>query len=126
MVRAWRWQEETTSLHLVAQHSVSAASKVIALTKESLFHPALQARVTGLSWSLPDPGLLLSSDDTGAVVVWDLVTNTTRSLVFGRNNIFCVAAHPEDPDLAAFGCKLGLVFIVSLRGGGKVAAWLVS
>ena len=40
--------------------------------------------------------------------------------MFGRNTIFCLAAHPSDPDLAAFGCKLGLVYIVSLRGGGKV------
>ena len=62
------------------QHSVSAAAK---------------ARVTGLSWSRPDPGLLLSADDSGALVVWDLLANTTRAVVFGRNTIFCLAAHPE-------------------------------
>ena len=71
------------------QHSVSAASK---------------ARVTGLSWSRPDPGLLLSADDSGALVVWDLLANITRAVVFGRNTIFCLAAHPE----VRQGCTTGL------------------
>ena len=28
--------------------------------------------------------------------------------------------HPKDEDVAAFGCKLGLVFIVNLRGTGRI------
>ena len=81
IVRAWHWEENASPcLSLVSQHSVAASSR---------------ARVTSLSWSCVDPSLVLSSDDSGALVAWDLTTNTTRSLTFGRNAIFSVAAHPE-------------------------------
>ena len=46
------------------------------------------------------------------MTVWDLVTNTTRSLVYGRNTIFCLACYPDDPDLVAIGCNLVLVLLV--------------
>ena len=52
------------------------------------------------------------------MAVWDLVTNTTRSLVYSRNTIFSLACHPDDPDLVAIGCKLGLVLLVSVTGWG--------
>ena len=81
VVRAWHWEENASPcLTLVSQHSVAATTR---------------ARVTSLSWSCVDPSLVLSSDDSGALVAWDLATNTTRSLTFGRNAIFSVAAHPE-------------------------------
>ena len=81
VVRAWHWEENASPcLTLVSQHSVAASSR---------------ARVTSLSWSCVDPSLVLSSDDSGALVAWDLATNTTRLLTFGRNAIFSVAAHPE-------------------------------
>ena len=81
IVRAWHWVENASPcLTLVSQHSVASLSR---------------ARVTSLSWSCADPSLVLSSDDSGALVAWDLASNTTRSLTFGRNAIFAVAAHRE-------------------------------
>ena len=52
--------------------------------------------------------------------VWDLTTNSIRSLNYGKNAIFSISCHPTNPDVAAFGCKLGLVFIVSLSSTGRV------
>ena len=81
IVRAWHWEDDTSPpLTLVSQHSVASSTR---------------ARVTSLSWSPVDPSLVLSSNDDGSLVAWDLAANTTRTLGFGRNAIFSVAAHPE-------------------------------
>ena len=56
----------------------------------------------------------------GVLVTWDLVTNTTKKLNYGKHVIYCLAVHPYDPEVAAFGCKLGLVLIVNLSGSGRV------
>ena len=88
-VRVWRWNIDTTSLAMVDQHKVG------------------KGRVTGASWSKADSGIVVTSGEGRTLAVWDLVTNTTRSLVYGRNTIFCLACHPDDPDLVAIGCKLG-------------------
>ena len=102
MVRLWKWNKDNTSLSMVGQHSVG------------------KGRVTGASWSKADPGIVVTSDEGGTLAVWDLLTNTTRSLVYGRNTIFSLACHPDDPDLVGFGCKLGLVMIVSVSGTGRI------
>jgi WD40 repeat protein len=64
--------------------------------------------------------LLFNTYWPGNLVSWDLVTNTTRKLFLGKYTIFCLALHPDEPEVAAFGCKLGLVLIVSLAGGGRI------
>jgi WD40 repeat protein len=54
-------------------------------------------------------------------VSWDLVTNSTRKVFYGKFGIFCLALHPDDPEVAAFGCKMGLVLIVTLASrGGRI------
>ena len=81
IVRAWHWEDGASPpLTLVSQHSVASSTR---------------ARVTSLSWSPVDPSLVLSSNDDGTLVAWDLAANTTRTLGFSRNAIFSVAAHPE-------------------------------
>ena len=81
-------------------------------------------RETGAGWSKADPGIVVTSDEGGrAVAVSDLVTNTTRSLVYSRNTIFSLACHPDDPDLVAIGCKSGLVLLVSATGVRLCTAW---
>ena len=52
------------------------------------------------------------------MAVWDLVTNTNRNLAYSRNTIFSLACHPDDTDLVAIVCKLGLVLLVSVTGWG--------
>ena len=67
---------------------------------------------------MADPGIVVTSDERGTLAVWVFVTNTTRSLVSGRNTIFCLAGHPYEPDLGIIGCKLELILLVIVRGHG--------
>ena len=94
------WNMHTTSLAMVGQHSVG------------------KGWVTGTSWCMADPGIVVTSDERGTLAVWVFVTNTTRSLVSGRNTIFCLAGHPYEPDLGIIGCKLELILLVIVRGHG--------
>ena len=59
---------------------------------------------------------IVSGDEIGNLVIWDTTTNTTRCVNFGRHCIFVLEAHPFDEDVIAFGCRLGLVFVVNLTG----------
>ena len=79
-------------------------------------------RVTSLSWSAADPGLVLAAGETGGsvVTVWDLVTGTASQASYGKQMVFSVACHPGRADTAALGCKLGLVLIVNIEGSGRV------
>ena len=79
-------------------------------------------RVTSLSWSAADPGLVLAAGETGGsvVTVWDLVTGTASQATYGKQMVFSVACHPARADTAVLGCKLGLVLIVNIEGSGRV------
>ena len=44
-----------------------------------------------------------------------------RSCNLGKQMIYTVSCHPDNPEVAALGCKLGLVLIVSLQGSGRVS-----
>ena len=56
----------------------------------------------------------MSGDEIGNLVIWDTKCNTTRHINFGKHCIFLLEAHPFDEDVVAFGCRLGLVFVVNL------------
>ena len=58
----------------------------------------------------------MTSDEGGTVAVWDLFTNTTMSLVYSRNTIFCLA------------CVYSLVWIPSMEVmiGEKYMEWLLA
>jgi len=101
-VRVWKWSRESYSL--VSKHSI---------------HSETRSKVFGLDWSSVDPSLVVTADEAGCFVSWDLRTNRTRKLYYGKNCVFSLALHPEDVDLVGFGCKHGLVFIASLSGTGR-------
>ena len=69
-----------------------------------------------VSWSRPNPDLVVSGDEMGNLVVWDVKTNVARVVNFGKHNAFVLECHPFIPDVIAMGCKLGLVFIANISG----------
>ena len=74
-------------------------------------------KVNAVCWVKANPDLVISGDETGNLVIWDVKTNSTRSVSFGKSNsIFVLEAHPYDEDIVAFGCRLGLVFVVNHTG----------
>ena len=52
-------------------------------------------------------------------MLWDTVSNRLTRLYLGKLSVLSLSFHPEDPDIIAFGCKMGLVFIASLSGPGR-------
>ena len=69
-----------------------------------------------MSWSKANRDTVISGDETGNLVVLDMRGNTTRSINFGKHCIYVLECHPFDSDVVAFGCRLGLVFIVNITG----------
>ena len=75
--------------------------------------------MNAICWSQVNPDLVVSGDDLGNIVLWDVKANATRFLTFGRNQVSVLQTHPFDGDFVAFGCKQGLVFIVNVSGKNK-------
>ena len=69
-----------------------------------------------MSWSKANKDTVISGDETGNLVILDTRGNTTRSINFGKHCIYVLECHPFDGDVVAFGCRLGLVFIVNITG----------
>ena len=49
------------------------------------------------------------------------VSNNVRTCNFGKQMVYTASCHPDNPEVAALGCKLGLVLIVSLQASGRVS-----
>jgi len=77
-------------------------------------------KVNTVSWSRPNPDVVVSGDEMGNLVIWDIKANTTRVVNVGKHNIFVLECHPHDAATVAFGCKLGLILIVNILGAGKI------
>ena len=59
---------------------------------------------------------VITGDDYGNLVIWDTFAKQTRCLTLSKNTILVMKAHPEHPGVLAFGCRLGLVYVVNLIG----------
>ena len=59
---------------------------------------------------------MISGDEIGNLVILDVKCNATRNINFGKHCIFVLETHPFESDVVAFGCRLGLVFIVNVTG----------
>lgn len=72
--------------------------------------------MNAVSWSKASDDNVISGDEIGNLVILDAKCNTTRNINFGKHCIFVLETHPFDSDIVAFGCRLGLVFIVNVTG----------
>ena len=82
-------------------------------------------RVTCASWSKADPSLVVLGGETGcSLAVWDLMTNTARTLTLGKQAVFSVACHPTQADVVAVGCKLGHLLLLNTQGTGRILSRL--
>ena len=54
---------------------------------------------------------VVSGDDQGNLIVWDITTHQTRCISLTKNSILVLKSHPIQEDVVAFGCRQGLVFI---------------
>lgn len=73
-------------------------------------------KVSAMDWSKFDQNLVVSADESGSIVCWDLFSNTTQRLSFGKLVPTCLACCPHRRDLIAMGTRSGLVCTVSLKG----------
>lgn len=71
----------------------------------------------GLDWSLADPKLVVSVNDQGSIVCFDLPSNTIRRLSAGQKILpLCLACCPHDKDIIAIGAKAGIIVIINIKG----------
>ena len=82
----------------------------------SIFVPLQRHKVNAVSWSKANEDIVISGDEIGNLAILDVKCNATRNVNFGKHCIFVLETHPFDSDIVAFGCRLGLVFIVNITG----------
>ncbi|PSN42120.1 Gem-associated protein 5 [Blattella germanica] len=96
LVKVWNWE---TLAPIVAHNAHTAGAKV-----------------TALDWSKLDSNLVVSADEQGTVVSWDLLSNTTQKYNFLKLVPTCLSCCPHRRDLVAVGTRTGLVCTISLKG----------
>ena len=107
LAKVWRLDTEKMRLEVAGQCQTEAG------------------RVTCVSWSPADPSILMMGGEArGTVTVWDLMTNTTKLITVGKQQVFSVACHPSQSDLVAVGCKLGQLLLVNTKDSGKIVTRL--
>ncbi|XP_069679265.1 gem-associated protein 5 [Periplaneta americana] len=77
-------------------------------------------KVLSMDWSKSDPNLIVSADESGSIVCWNVFSNTTQKLNFGKLVPTSLACCPHRRDLVAIGTRSGLVCTISLKGNGKM------
>ena len=77
-------------------------------------------KISALDWSRLDPNLVVSADEQGTIVCWDLFSNTTRRLNFGKLIPTCLSCCPHKRELIAVGTRSGLVCTIDLKGLWKL------
>ena len=78
-----------------------------------------RCKVNTVGWSHPNPDQVISGDDFGTIVIWDVTVNATRFVTFGRQSIYVLETHPFNGDIVGFGCRLGLVFVADVSGSSN-------
>ena len=73
-------------------------------------------KVNAICWPKLNQDIIVSGDEIGNIVIWDIKCDTTRNINFGKHCIFVLQGNPFNEDIVAFGCRLGLVFIVNITG----------
>jgi len=78
-------------------------------------------KISAMNWSKSDPNLVVSADESGSIVFWNLFSNTTHHVTFGKLVPTCLACCPHRQDLVAVGTRCGLVCTVNFKG--KLTFW---
>uniref|UniRef100_A0A1B6DZE3 WD repeat-containing protein 55 homolog n=2 Tax=Clastoptera arizonana TaxID=38151 RepID=A0A1B6DZE3_9HEMI len=77
-------------------------------------------KVIGLDWSA-DPNVVISVNETGSITYWELDSNTFRQITISQKfSPSCLKCCPHDKNIIAIGAKTGLIFIVNVKGNGKL------
>ncbi len=91
-------------------------SVIVKLGQLCIFFLFQRCKVNTIAWSHLSPDNVISGDDLGTIVIWDVKVNATRFLTFGRQSIHVLETHPFIENVVGYGCRLGLVFIVDISG----------
>ncbi|CAG0893133.1 unnamed protein product [Darwinula stevensoni] len=83
------------------------------------FHREEGKKVTCVDWSLLDVSIVLSGDDGGGIVVWNVVSNSARYLKLFNKSIINVKCSPQQK-IAAISMKTGVMQIFSYEKKGKI------
>lgn len=78
-----------------------------------------------MDWSRVDTNRLVSVNDVGSIVVWDLASNTIRRLHCGVKVVpLCLACCPHEKDIIAIGCKAGITLVVEIKGNHRLLKYI--
>ncbi|XP_072040500.1 gem-associated protein 5-like [Amphiura filiformis] len=91
--------------------------KTKTITKEHKVH---QFKVTTLHWSPILKDLIVSGDEKGALVCWDLASNDSKLFIPESNQIFSLACSPHNAAHVAVGYKNALVLLIDINNKGNI------
>jgi len=73
--------------------------------------------VVGVSWSTKNSKLIFSMDESGNLVRWDITSDSTSLMNFGKSIVpTCMQVSPYADEIVAFGTKGGNIYIIKSIG----------
>ncbi|KAJ8298182.1 hypothetical protein KUTeg_024713 [Tegillarca granosa] len=83
-------------------------------------HNTHNGKVTGLSWSSVQEDLIVSGDDKGELVVWQLNDARIQTYCPEKGGIFCLAFSPFSAACVAVGYRTGVIVLVDVKKEGTI------
>ena len=77
-----------------------------------------KCKINAISWINLET--IVTGDDQGNLVIWDINAKQTKVMTFSKNSIFVIKAHPDREDTIAFGTRYGYCFVVNVSGKGRL------
>ncbi|XP_034936636.1 gem-associated protein 5 [Chelonus insularis] len=77
--------------------------------------------VIGVDWSKCDSNLICSVTMDGTLLTWNLNVNYCHKIPLGKVTASCLSCCPHQSNIVAVGLKLGLTYIVNLKGQGSIS-----
>lgn len=79
-----------------------------------------QEKVIAVDWSKANSEIVCCLGIDGVLVVWNVARNITQQISLGKLTGTCLSSCPHNSDLVAIGTKSGLVYVIDIRGVGKI------
>lgn len=123
-VNAVKWSPDGKHLVGCSEDGIAKLFSFDGKLKSKQFHSTHKefsrekCKINAVEWVNEET--VVTGDDQGNLVVWNVSAHQTRLLTLNRNSIFAMKVHPEDEEILAFACKLGLVYVVHIGGKGKI------
>ncbi|XP_015605680.1 gem-associated protein 5 isoform X2 [Cephus cinctus] len=83
-------------------------------------YPDNKQKIIGVQWSVSDPTMICCITTEGSLILWYITHGGSKKISLGKLTATCLSCCPHNSNIVAVGTKIGLVYIIDIRGSGTI------